>query len=476
MFVTETGLSLYFASDRSGGQGGLDIYVSHRNSINDPWGAPQNLGTTINSTADDHCSFVTPDGHQLFFVSSRDGGQGMGDFYVSFRANTQDDSAWSTPQNVTELNSSSDEFSPTPFRDPRTGRLTIFFNSNRPGGLGGYDIYTATEQSNGKFSTPTMVAELSSPQNDQFPMINPGGLEIILRSDRPGGLGGFDFWMSDRATLSDTWSPPRNIGAPINTSVAEQRPSIYAGGTRLAFAANNRPGGVGGLDLWESTRTRTSAIPVVGSVTGFSGTVFKTSGQISNATGSTISGNLVFHPAGASPSSSDPTIAYTLNPFETRTFADLMSAFGTSGLGWLEIVPATGLAPAALMTIQDGGVVTVPGVADSNIIRQGTHAVLVTPSDVNQFRMNIGVRTFDNGAAMTITVYDAAGNLVRSNTRSFPANYFAQFGAADLAGGPIAARQTLVFSVDSGSAVIYGSTVANGGGGSTLQMAQRIEP
>jgi len=86
------------------------------------------------------------------------------------------------------------------------------------------------------------------------------------------------------------------------------------------------------------------------------------------------------------------------------------------------------------------------------------------------------VRTFDNGAAMTITVYDAAGNLVRSNTRSFPANYFAQFGAADLAGGPIAARQTLVFSVDSGSAVIYGSTIANSGGGSTLQMAQRIEP
>jgi hypothetical protein len=476
VFVTETGLSLYFASDRAGGQGGLDVYVSHRNSINDPWGPPQNLGTTINSSGGDHCATVSPDGHQLFFVSDRAGGQGMGDIYVSFRRNTLDDLSWEAPQSVAELNSSADEFGPTLFRDPRNGSIVIHFNSNRPGGLGGYDIYRAAQQNDGKFSTPVLVGELSSAQDDRFPMISADGLEIIVNSNRGGGLGGFDYWVANRATLGDGWSAPRNIGAPINTSAAEQRGGTYAGGMRLAFAVNSRPGGAGGLDLWEATRTRTSAIPVVGSVTGFAGTTFKTAGQISNPTSAAASGNLIFHPAGAAPSSSDPSIAYSLNAFETRTFADVMSAFGTTGLGWMEIVPTTGPSPVALMTIQDGGVVAVPAVAENNIVKQGSRTVLITPSDLNQFRMNIGVRTFENGAAMTTSVYDAAGNLVRTTARAFSPNYFAQFSAADLAGGPIAARQTIVFSIDSGSAVIYGSSVANSGGGSTLQIAQRIEP
>lgn len=87
----------------------------------------------------------------------------MGDFHVSFRRNVLDDLAWEAPQNLTELNSASDEFGPSVFIHPQTGAPVIFFNSNRPGGLGGYDIYSSTLQANGKFSSPTLVAELSSP-------------------------------------------------------------------------------------------------------------------------------------------------------------------------------------------------------------------------------------------------------------------------------------------------------------------------
>jgi hypothetical protein len=120
-FVTEAGLSLYFASDRPGGLGDRDIYVSRRAGINDPWGPPQNLGATINTVSDDRCPFVTPDGHTMIFASARSGGQGMGDLYVSFRRNPLDNLAWETPQNLTELNTASDEFGPSAFVHPQTG-------------------------------------------------------------------------------------------------------------------------------------------------------------------------------------------------------------------------------------------------------------------------------------------------------------------------------------------------------------------
>jgi hypothetical protein len=473
VFATETGLSLYFASDRGTSR---DIYVSRRASINDPWGPPQALPAPINSDASDHCPFVTPDGHRLIFVSTRAGGQGLGDLYVSFRKNELDDMAWEDPQNLSEVNSSSDECCPTAFVHPQTGALVLYFGSTRPGGLGMNDIYTTTLQSNGKFATPTPVSELNSSATDFFPMVRPNGLEMMITSDRAGTLGGLDIWVSTRSTINQPWSTPVNLGPPVNTSAGDARGGTYAGGTRMVLYSNRGGTGAAANDLYEATRTRTTAVPVVGSVTGAFGTTFKTAGQISNPTSATVTGNLVFHPAGREPSSSDPMIAYSLNPFETRTFADLLATFGTTGLGWLEVVPTTGPAPAAMFRVEDGGVVAVPAVGDAQVLVAGTRGVLVTPSDTSRFRFNIGLRTLSNGVTMTISVYEASGTLVHTTSRAFGPNIFVQLPASDLLGAPIAANQTIVFSIDSGSAIVYGSSVANSGGGSTLQIAQRIEP
>ena len=130
VFVAKNGLTLYFASDRPGGFGGLDIYVSHRASINDAWGAPQNLGSKINTDAMEHCPFVTPDGNKLIFASDRPGSLGLNDLHIAFRQNTQDDLAWDNVRNLTELNSVGDEYGFSGFQNPDTGILTIFFNSS----------------------------------------------------------------------------------------------------------------------------------------------------------------------------------------------------------------------------------------------------------------------------------------------------------------------------------------------------------
>ena len=75
-FISKDGLSLYFASTRPGGQGGQDIYVAERASLDAPWGTPRNLGPAVNGAGNEVCPMLTTDGHQLYFVSDRAGGCG----------------------------------------------------------------------------------------------------------------------------------------------------------------------------------------------------------------------------------------------------------------------------------------------------------------------------------------------------------------------------------------------------------------
>lgn len=461
-------------SDRPGGSGGLDIYVARRARIGDAWGPLQNLGPKINSSANDYCPFVTPDGSRLLFLSNRPGGQGLGDFYIAFRQNIADDLAWDNVQPIGELNTASDEFGPSGFEDPVTGELTIFFNSDRPGGSGGPDIYTSRVGPDGKFSPPQVVSELSSASGDTWPVVSADGLEILFISNRPGTIGGNDIWISSRGSTSDVWSTPVNLGPTVNTASVEGRAWFYGGGTRIVFFSN-RAGGIGGQDLYETTRTRANVVPVVGSVTGIGGIRYTTVAQITNPSASPITGSLIFRPAGQQSAASDARISYSLGPFETRAFADLMAAFGTSGLGSLDIVTATGVAPVVTAHIQNGGVVAVPQLRSEDVLLAGTRGVLAAPSDAAQFRFNIGVRTFAAGVSMTISVYDAAGGAVRSTTRTFPPNFFTQMPAAEFAGGAVGAGHVIVVSIDSGSAALYGSSASNIGRGSTLQIARRAE-
>src|SRR5262245_25904815 len=81
-FLSKDELSLYFTSNRPGGLGGLDIYVSHRASVDSPWQVPANLGPPINTESTEVAPNLSVDGHLLFFTSGRPGGQGDIDIYV----------------------------------------------------------------------------------------------------------------------------------------------------------------------------------------------------------------------------------------------------------------------------------------------------------------------------------------------------------------------------------------------------------
>jgi len=246
------GLSLYMASNRPGGQGLLDIWVSHRESPDDPWGTPENLGEPVNSAADDFCP--TPvRGGGLFFVSREALPEscGLGDIYFT-RYNPA--RGWTEPRNLgcapEGPNTALDEQGPSYVENDDDGFL--FFSSSSavvPG-----DIYVSPRLSGWNFGGSVPAAGLNEAgANDIQPNVRKDGLEVVFSSNRAGTLGGQDIWAATRARFGAPWSTPVNLGAAVNTAAAETRPSLSRNARQLLFG--RAPGPEGMSDVYVSTRT-----------------------------------------------------------------------------------------------------------------------------------------------------------------------------------------------------------------------------
>ena len=107
----------------------------------------------------------------------------------------------------------------------------------------------------GSFGPALLVPELSSPFADAQPSIRHDGLEILFHSNRPGSSGLNDLWVATRESTLAPWSTPVNLGASINTTFNEQFPYLSPDGETLFFVSN-RPGGFGAQDVYMSTRTK----------------------------------------------------------------------------------------------------------------------------------------------------------------------------------------------------------------------------
>jgi len=161
------------------------------------------------------------------------------------RAYTHDDFRWQPPFNLgAGVNSPFEDAGPSFFENDENGGPLLFFNSRRPGPgpVGTADIYVSQLASNGLFGAATRVLELSSLASEQRSSVRFDGLEIFFFSDRPGSLGA-DLWVSTREAVSDPWSPPLNLGAPINSAFGEAQP--YIADRQTLFFNSNRPGGFG---------------------------------------------------------------------------------------------------------------------------------------------------------------------------------------------------------------------------------------
>ena len=312
--ISKDGLSLYFASDRpdpvSDGQVivDYDLWVTQRDSLDDCWQTPVNLGP-LNTAFRDFAPNLSTDGHWLFFNSNRTqvdavGNQPCGgqDLYAIHRQNKRDDFGWEKPFNLgCTLNSSVDDAGATFFEDDNTGILYLYFTRNNKANdptSNFFHIYVSTCSADldtcntqGLWGPGVPVDNLNSQVRDTRTAIRRrDGLEMILSSARPGSLTSENLWVSTRATTQDqNWSIPvpincewqQNVTAiltnmlpplfcasapvdPAGTTVFVNSPAFDGGpalswdGTELYFFSDRTDlvGFAGARDLYVSKRTK----------------------------------------------------------------------------------------------------------------------------------------------------------------------------------------------------------------------------
>lgn len=246
--ITHNGATLYFTSERSGEQ---RIYVSR--SRGGVLQSPDRI-RTLGDAKQIGCPTLTPDGQIMILAAYKHerGSQGRTDLYISKRS----EGYWSTATPLdASVNSSAWDSQPSLSSDGQT----LYFASDRAGGKGGTDLYRCRWLGN-RWSDPEPLSELNTEFDEMTPSIAPDNKTLYFASNRPGGLGGFDIYV---ARLQGTrFSQPQNIGAPINTE-ANDISYIALPNSTTAYFASDRPGGMGGYDIYRAVPNPEMPEPVV---------------------------------------------------------------------------------------------------------------------------------------------------------------------------------------------------------------------
>ncbi|PRY12394.1 outer membrane protein OmpA-like peptidoglycan-associated protein [Pontibacter ummariensis] len=179
------------------------------------WQAPAPISETINSPANEGAATISGDGKTLVFTScNRSDGVGDCDLYISFRTGNE----WSKPKNMgSPVNAKAWDSQPSLSADGRT----LYFTSTRSGGVGKEDIWVTYLNEDGSWQQPLNLGDkVNSPGKDMAPSIHVSGSTLYFVSDGHVGLGGLDVFKATRGD-NNQWSEPQNLGYPLNTHADE---------------------------------------------------------------------------------------------------------------------------------------------------------------------------------------------------------------------------------------------------------------
>jgi outer membrane protein OmpA-like peptidoglycan-associated protein len=207
------------------------------------WQPAKNAGYPPNTSNNEGAQSISANGKILFFTAcNREDGSGRCDLYYSEKKGDQ----WTEPSNLGHpVNTSSNEKQPSVSAD---GRM-LYFVSDRGGGKGGYDIWISRRNDDGTWQAPINAGDsINSEEDEQSPFIHPDNQTLYFSSTGWTGLGRYDIFMS-RKNDSNRWLPPVNIGYPINTWNNEEGLIVNAKGDKAYFSSDRLSGQ--GRDIFE---------------------------------------------------------------------------------------------------------------------------------------------------------------------------------------------------------------------------------
>jgi outer membrane protein OmpA-like peptidoglycan-associated protein/tetratricopeptide (TPR) repeat protein len=210
-----------------------DLYFAQR--MGEDWGGRVNAGAPLNTLDNEGAHTMTADGRFLYFTAcNRRDGQGQCDIYQSERV----EGNWSEPVNIGRpVNSRYSEKHPAISADGRK----LYFASDRPGGIGSFDIWVST-RSGDHWGEPVNLGDsVNSEGMEQSPFLHPDQQSLYFSSDGWPGMGQGDLFLS-KLDKDRHWTSPKNLGYPINTFNDEIGLSVSARGNRAFFASDRGSG------------------------------------------------------------------------------------------------------------------------------------------------------------------------------------------------------------------------------------------
>lgn len=220
-----------------------------------------NLGAGINSPDDEYFPKLTADGRQMIFTRKVNQQESFYESWLNSIENTvqsrqaaptttSPQTHWSESKllegeiNTQHFNEGAHCISPD-------GKYLYFTGCNRPGGMGSCDLYVSRRKGQTWATPRNLGPKINTSGWEAQPALSADGRSLFFVSNRPGGMGGYDIWKSDLLENGD-WGPAENLGPSINTDFDESSPFIHADNQTLYFTSNGWPG-FGDKDIFRSS-------------------------------------------------------------------------------------------------------------------------------------------------------------------------------------------------------------------------------
>jgi outer membrane protein OmpA-like peptidoglycan-associated protein len=211
--------------------------------IDTAWTNAKNIGTPINSDGNEASVGISPDGQEILIYKDDNGD---GNIYST----TLNGDAWSTPVKLGN-NVNSKYWEPSAFIS--ADGHAIYFSSNRPGGYGGRDIYVSQKTEKGEWGKAfNMGSLINTPYDEDAPFIHPDGITLFFSSNGNKSMGGFDVMYSTLSDDGTKWQEPVNVGYPVN-SPDDDIFYVVSPDKTNAYYSSFKEGGVGEKDNYKIT-------------------------------------------------------------------------------------------------------------------------------------------------------------------------------------------------------------------------------